>query len=520
MKTGNNSIEKDVAQNIDITVSNNHITKNNNDINDSNNDITKSHNDITKNNNDITQRNNDIADNNNDITVIIKKGGNNSTPVLISVLPVLAMIIAILPDVIQQTTGVATARLGIITLLLSGAAVFYIRLSSESILNKKLAKTIIILGYLSSICLLLLIPEPETFSFWMVGGLLVAMLIDNKLGLLMHFNMSVIMGITLSVSPEAVIQVLIVGALMCMLAGALRRKASVIYASIIILSTNITIAFAIHNFAFETENNNNYLNSLFSILMILAFTFFISLLYGNENPSENSNAMAEDTQAETHNKQVGTAGAAGVAGAAQELAAASGTFSKELSMQEIKVQENLTDAQLNHGTRTSYEVLCDLENDLIKKMKQHSESLYSHAIRIGDLSYRAAIEIKADEMLALAGGIYHEVGKINGKNYIEEGLIIAEDYAFPRELKAILKEHNIKFEKPSSVEAAIVMISDSVESTIDYIEKNDDRKFTTDKIIENIFQMRMEKGTFDGTSLSLKDYKKLKEFYQKEYARQ
>jgi putative nucleotidyltransferase with HDIG domain len=170
-------------------------------------------------------------------------------------------------------------------------------------------------------------------------------------------------------------------------------------------------------------------------------------------------------------------------------------------------------------TGTSYEVLCSLDNDLIRKMKQYSENLYTHSVRIGDISYRAAMEIGADPMLALAGGLYHEIGKINGKNYIEEGTKIAEDYSFPKALKAVIREHNIKYDKPGSVEAAIVMLSDSVESTIDYIEKNDDHKFTTDKIIDNIFQLRMDKGTFDTSHLTIKDFKLLKEFYQKEYGR-
>ena len=120
----------------------------------------------------------------------------------------------------------------------------------------------------------------------------------------------------------------------------------------------------------------------------------------------------------------------------------------------------------------------------------------------------------------MAGGLYHEIGKLNGKNYIEEGLIIAEDYAFPKELKAILREHNIKYDKPNSVEAAIVMLSDSVVSTIEYIEKSEDRKYTTNKIVDNIFQMRMEKGTFDGANLTLNNFKDLKEFYQKEFTRE
>jgi membrane-associated HD superfamily phosphohydrolase len=111
------------------------------------------------------------------------------------------------------------------------------------------------------------------------------------------------------------------------------------------------------------------------------------------------------------------------------------------------------------------------------------------------------------------------VGKIYANNYIEEGLKLAEAYAFPNELKAILRQHNIKYEKPTSVEAAIVMLSDNVVSTIEYIGKSDNHKFTETQIIDNIFQMRLDKGTFDASGISIKDFKKLKEFYLTEFSK-
>jgi putative nucleotidyltransferase with HDIG domain len=459
----------------------------------------------------------------NDITVIIKTGGKLKIPLIISLLPVFAMLAAIIPGILSKADGIETAKQGIIMMLLTGAAVLYISLNADSILNKRLAKTIITLGYLSSISLLLFVPAPETFSFWMIGGTVVAMLVDNKLGLLLHFNLSFLMGITMAISPEAVIQVLIIGLLISMLAGSLRQKSTVIYAAIIILSTNITIAFAINNFIFETKSNNNYLNSLFSIFAVLTAAFFFSLLY-HRNGSRTAASLAptaETSMKDQPESFINLVSKPEAAAFAEEWVAASSIVQdqRELLLKETDTADAVEDTRLSRGIRTSYEVLCDLDNELVRRMKQYSESLYDHSVRIGDLSCRAAMEIGVDEMLAMAGGLYHEVGKINGRNYIEEGLILAEEYAFPKELKAILKEHNIKYERPSSVEAVIVMLSDNVVSTIEYIEKNDGHRFSPNKIIDNIFQMRLDKGTFDASSLSLKDFKRLKEFYQKEFSK-
>jgi putative nucleotidyltransferase with HDIG domain len=446
---------------------------------------------------------------------------SNQNSILITILPVLSMIVAILPGIMMKASGIHIAKVGILTLILTSASAFYIRLNAENILNKKLAKTIITVSYLASICLLLLVQAPETFSFWMIGGLLVAMLIDSKLGLLLHFNLSFILGITLSSRPEIVIHILIIGVLMNLLAGAIKQKTTVIYAIIIILSTNITLSFAINNFIFDTNVNFNYMNSLFSILAILIITFFIGLIY-DKTYSENNiakEAINNSTQALAV-QEMNTAHS----GVSQEVSATPSLeleLNQEVDPKELETSEILEDYDSNKNLSdwTSYDKLCDDNNELINKMKQFSESLYTHSLHIGDLSCRAAKEIGANDIIAKAGGLYHEIGKINGRNYIEEGLIIAEVYAFPKELKAILKEHNIKYEKPSSVEAAIVMLSDNVVSTIEYIEKTEDNKFTTNKIIDNIFQMRMDKGTFDAANLSLKDFKKLKEFYQKEFSK-
>jgi putative nucleotidyltransferase with HDIG domain len=201
--------------------------------------------------------------------------------------------------------------------------------------------------------------------------------------------------------------------------------------------------------------------------------------------SDSSPVLTESSDQDLKNTSEEKAGALDLSAATDEKVAAAeiSMAGGEILLTEPYFVEDVEDAHVSHGIRTSYEVLCDLDNELVQKMKQYSESLYNHSVRIGDLSLRAALEVGADEMLALAGGLYHEVGKINGKNYIEEGLIIAEEYAFPKELKAILKEHNIKYEKPNSVEAAIVMLSDNVVSTIEYIEKNDDHKFSSNKVI-------------------------------------
>jgi putative nucleotidyltransferase with HDIG domain len=290
------------------------------------------------------------------------------------------------------------------------------------------------------------------------------------------------------------------------------------------------VAFVINNFKFDEQTNYDYLLSMLSLLLVIVVSFFLSMIYHSKAGGSKLELNAKTNQVELLLERQGfikdkpqeaipsaelTASVSVTSESSLENSGA-----KDLSVQELAAtsEEAIEATMLFQDPKTNYDVLCDRNNILIQRMKDYSEALYQHALTIGELSHRAALAIGANETLTLAGGLYHEVGKIKGKNYIEEGLILAQEYGFPNELKAILKEHNIKYENPNSVEAVIVMLADNIVTTIEYIEKNDDRKFTAQKIIENIFQLRMDKGTFDSANLSLKDYKTLKEFFINEFS--
>jgi len=447
-----------------------------------------------------------------DFTSIVPVNNISSNAVLINLLPILSMLFAILPSILRRSSGTEILKIGLLTLILTTTATFYIRMNAE-ILNKKFAKSIISISYLGSICLLMMVHNAEIISFWMIGGLLVSMLVDSKLGLLLHFNLSFILVISFSLRPETVVYLLIIGIMMTLLSNSLREKSTVIYAAIILLSTNITLAFVINNFVFDSSMNYNYLSSFFSIFAVLVVAFLLCLIYDrftlNRMPKEQVETTEEGKTAEE--------GVTAEEGEIAPLKEDINPISEEKPSEDNSINDWNPSLQNHIGTRTSYEVLNEEGNTLLMKLKGISEKLYEHAIHIGAISYRAAKVIGADENLARAGGLYHEIGKINGKNYIEEGIRIAEEYAFPKDLTLILKQHNINHEKPTSVEATIVMLSDNVVSTIEYIDQTGDVRFTTDKIIDNIFKMRMDKGTFDNSGLSVKDFKQLKMFYQEEF---
>lgn len=436
-----------------------------------------------------------------DLSTVNIQNKESKATIMFSLLPILSLFLVVVIGLLNNTETIEILKISILTFLLTTIIVFFIRMQ-VNILIIRFAKLIIQVSYLISILLIMIPLTPDVYSFWMIGGLLIAMLIDSKLGLLVYFNMTFILSLTYSLRLGSIIHFLVMGILFALLAKHLKEKSTVISASIILLSTDITLSFLMNNFLFESDRSVNYMASFFSILAVIVTAFFLSYLYERLINKPINNGTVSERVNNTDDSLLSKL-----------------DDNNEFQTKLDDSNELTTKAYDNNEliTRTSYDVLLSDNNELLIKMKEFSESLYNHCKLIGDLSGRAAQAIGANEELARAGGYYHEVGKINGKNYIEEGLKFAQQYSFPGELREILKQHNIKHDKPTFVESAIVMISDNVVSTIEYIEKTGEQKYSSDKIIDNIFKMRMDKGTFDDAVISIKDFKLLREFYKKEF---
>lgn len=154
------------------------------------------------------------------------------------------------------------------------------------------------------------------------------------------------------------------------------------------------------------------------------------------------------------------------------------------------------------------------DNMLIKRMKQYSDSLYSHSVRVGRLSYKAAYHMGCDCLFAKAGGLYHEAARIyEDVKYPEACKMLIVEHGFPSGLANIIMQQ-ASSEKPKSPEAAIVMISDSIISTDEYLKRTGKRAHISDeKLIKSIFSKRMAKGNFSESGMDKEHIEKLMEFY-------
>lgn len=161
------------------------------------------------------------------------------------------------------------------------------------------------------------------------------------------------------------------------------------------------------------------------------------------------------------------------------------------------------------------EHLMEEEFSLAVALREYSGDLYRHSRRVSDLAGMAADAIGADGLLARAGGFYHEMGRMAGaENYIEAGKALGEKYSFPEKLQAVIRQHSPNYEIPKSPEAAVVMLSDCILSTSDYLIKSGMReKLTDEKLVHNVIQNRLSKGNLKDSGMTVEQLEALQAYF-------
>ena len=117
--------------------------------------------------------------------------------------------------------------------------------------------------------------------------------------------------------------------------------------------------------------------------------------------------------------------------------------------------------------------------------------------------------------LAMAGGFYHEAGRIYGdEDYKEACRHIAKEYGFPVQLEDIIKQHGDSILNPKTPEAIVVMLSDGIIAADEYFERTGKRaQIPDERLVKSIFNGRMGRGILDNSGINKEQEEKFMEFY-------
>jgi putative nucleotidyltransferase with HDIG domain len=210
--------------------------------------------------------------------------------------------------------------------------------------------------------------------------------------------------------------------------------------------------------------------------------------------------------------------------------------------------------------------LSDLNNPLLRKLAIEAPGTYHHSLMVGNLAESAAEAIGANSLLARVGSYYHDIGKIEKReyfienqtkiknpheklsptmscliliNHVKKGQEIAKKYKIPEEIRDFIAEHHgtnlISFfyqkaveksdgneideaifrypgPRPKSKETAIVMLADAVEAASRSLKVPSTSRING--MVTAIVQERFKESELDECPLTLRDLTKITDSFQ------
>ena len=210
--------------------------------------------------------------------------------------------------------------------------------------------------------------------------------------------------------------------------------------------------------------------------------------------------------------------------------------------------------------------LSNPNHPLLKKLLMEAPGTYHHSMLVANLAEMASEEVGANSVIVRIGSYYHDVGKterpyffgenqMGGENphthmmpnlsakiiisHVKDGISLAKKYNIPKVIQDIIAEHHgttlvkyfyytmknnsenpddIKEEDfrypgpvPSSKEAGIIMLADSVEAAVRSIKQPNEDKIK--EMINNIINDKLSCGQLNNCNLTIKDIEKIKKCF-------
>jgi cyclic-di-AMP phosphodiesterase PgpH len=216
---------------------------------------------------------------------------------------------------------------------------------------------------------------------------------------------------------------------------------------------------------------------------------------------------------------------------------------------------------------TTLTELSDTNKPLLRRLAEEAPGSFQHSRQVANLAEEAARGIGANLLLARAGGLYHDIGKIVNSeyfienqvtgsnphqdmdplesskliiNHVTEGVAIARQYKLPVQIIDFIRTHhgttkayffyrkylenNKKGEgddkvfaypgpKPFSREMAIVMMADAVEASSRTLDSYTEE--TINDLVEKIFLQQEQDDQLSDAPLTFKDISEVKSVFKK-----
>ncbi len=170
-----------------------------------------------------------------------------------------------------------------------------------------------------------------------------------------------------------------------------------------------------------------------------------------------------------------------------------------------------------HKYRDKYMEINDPECPILVELKQKSKAEYYQAVHTAYLSDKIAKRLNLDNAKTKTCGYYHKIGILKGENSWDTILEVCNEYYFPPEAIALLKEYTDRETPLTSKEAIVVLFADTLVASILYLfSKNPKVEPDYNQIIDAIYQKKNETGILDKSKITMGELKEMKKLLLEE----
>ena len=171
----------------------------------------------------------------------------------------------------------------------------------------------------------------------------------------------------------------------------------------------------------------------------------------------------------------------------------------------------LTSLSENNSEADRFMDILDPESELLSELKATSKEDFDHSVYVSVLCSRVAAFTDIDENKVKALAYYHRIGALRGANTWENASAIMQEHNIPEEIIELLSEYIPKDGCIKAPECAVLYFADTIVSSIRYLFKKDpDAKLDYIKLIDAVFDKKIESGVLKECSISYKDIETMK----------
>ena len=171
--------------------------------------------------------------------------------------------------------------------------------------------------------------------------------------------------------------------------------------------------------------------------------------------------------------------------------------------EEAEVSEEVVDEPVDY---TAY---CNEKSELLMELRSKNKAVYAQSVLVGKLAAETAAAMGLNVELTKAAGLYKRIGKIMDDMTADTTTEIASVYEFPQELVELLDQlnHDIIARK----EAAVLLLTDGVISYYSVMRHGQKNDISVEKIVDTIVSKKIFTGEMNESGLTMTECAALRE---------